>query len=79
MSVYRVSWFDTARICPTCQAEEEAHPDHARDVELTAVARGDLNFPGVGLSRMVAIQNANTLQGYIRARGLDLPADPILP
>ena len=50
MSVYRVSWFDTARICIACQEAEESHPDcaYARDVEHAAVARGDLNFPGVG-------------------------------
>lgn len=48
--VYRVSWFDTARICPTCQDEEESHPDYryAKDVEHAAVVAGDLNFPGVG-------------------------------
>ena len=50
MSVYRVSWFDTARICPTCQAYEEAHPDYryAKAVEHASVVAGDLNFPGVG-------------------------------
>lgn len=50
MSVYRVSWFDTARICPDCQSEEEAHPDYryAKDVEHAAVVAGDTNFPGVG-------------------------------
>lgn len=50
MPVYRVSWFDTARLCQACQAEEEAHPDfqYARDVEHQAVRDGDTNFPGVG-------------------------------
>lgn len=50
MSVYRVSWFDTARICDACQREEETHPDYgyAREVEHAAVRSGDLNFPGVG-------------------------------
>lgn len=50
MSVYRVSWFDTACICQTCQTEEESHPDfqYAREVEHQAVRGGDMNFPGVG-------------------------------
>lgn len=50
MPVYRVSWFDTARICQACQAEEEVHPDfqYAREVEHQAVRGGDTNFPGVG-------------------------------
>lgn len=47
---YRMSWFDTANICETCQVEEEAHPDYryAKDVENAAVEKGNTNFPGVG-------------------------------
>lgn len=49
-STYRVSWFDTAVLCPSCQVEEEKHPDfrYARETENAAVRNGDYNFPGVG-------------------------------
>jgi len=50
MPFYRVSFFNTDRICPGCQTEEEAHQDfaYAREVEHAAVVAGDMNFPGVG-------------------------------
>jgi hypothetical protein len=61
--------------------------DHITDEELLTaytVARtlevfSSAALPIFGLARTVAIQYANTLQGYIRARGLKVPADPILP
>lgn len=50
MPFYRVSFFNTARICLDCQTEEEAHPDfaYARAVEHAAFVAGNMNFPGVG-------------------------------
>ena len=50
LGVHRVSWFNTDTICPTCQKQEEAHPDFAwaKAVEHEAVKNGDTNFPGVG-------------------------------
>lgn len=45
------SYFDTSIICIECMEREQAHPDfwHAKAVENEHVARGDFNYPGVGL------------------------------
>lgn len=45
------SYFNTETICFTCADLERKHPEfeEARRVENEAVARGDYNFPGVGL------------------------------
>lgn len=45
------SYFNTEIICMDCQKKESAHPqyEHAREVEIAAVERGDYNFPGIGL------------------------------
>ena len=50
MSVYRVSYFDTAQICIKCLRDEEKHPDYefARAAEQAAVQAGNLNFQGIG-------------------------------
>ena len=46
----RCSWFNMETLCPSCQAEEEAHPRfaEAKEAEAAAVRAGDFNFPGIG-------------------------------
>lgn len=54
---FTVSIFNTQQICigygegDSCYERERAHPDfpRAQRIEQEAVARGDYNFPGVGL------------------------------
>ena len=45
------SMFNMQVICFECKDKEEAHPDYqrARDTELEAVKRGEMNFAGIGL------------------------------
>jgi len=46
-----MSYFNTDTCCPECIEKERKHPMYAEAVrvESEAVARGDLNFPGIGL------------------------------
>jgi hypothetical protein len=48
--IYTLSWFNTQSICIDCLHSEEAHPDfaYAKQVESSHVAKGNLNFQGVG-------------------------------
>ena len=45
------SYFNTQQICGECEDRERDHPDYekAKQAECEAVARGDCNFPGIGL------------------------------
>jgi hypothetical protein len=45
------SYFDTSQICFECADRERAHPafEAARQRETEECARGNFNFPGVGL------------------------------
>lgn len=49
-SVWRMSRFNTDRICPECELKEQNHPMYARAVEaeLEAVRAGNLNYEGIG-------------------------------
>lgn len=60
---------------PITDAELQAAYTVARTLEVFSMAA----HPIFGLAQKVACQYANTLQGYIRARGLPVPPDPILP
>lgn len=44
------SYFNTDIICLACETEEQAHPDYqlAKNTEMAEVARGNLNYPGIG-------------------------------
>jgi hypothetical protein len=46
-----MSMFNTQLICLACSKEERERPDfeEARRAESEAVARGDMNFPGISL------------------------------
>ena len=50
LKVRIMSRFNTDCLCMKCAEEERQHPDYqkAADVELDAVRRGDMNFPGIG-------------------------------
>ena len=45
------SYFNLEIICTECDDRESAHPryEEARRIEAAEVARGNYNFPGVGL------------------------------
>jgi hypothetical protein len=45
------SYFNTQQICFACSDLERKHPafEEARRVENEAVARGNFNYPGIGL------------------------------
>jgi hypothetical protein len=45
------SWFNTETICMECSRKEREHPlfPAAKAAEEAACARGDFNFPGIGL------------------------------
>ena len=47
----RMSWFNTQCICNLWEAKEMAHErvQEAVKAEREAVAKGDLNYPGIGL------------------------------
>lgn len=47
---WKMSYFNTEKLCPACQAKEREHPMYgaAKTAEQEAVARGDYNFPGIG-------------------------------
>lgn len=47
---WKMSLFNTDKLCPDCLAAEQAHPDYqkARDAEHAALLAGDYNFPGIG-------------------------------
>jgi recombinational DNA repair protein (RecF pathway) len=49
-NITTMSKFNTETICMDCQRREKAHPlyDEADLAEFTAVANGNLNFPGIG-------------------------------
>lgn len=51
-NVSTMSMFNIQEICVECKAAETERPDYQRAVEAewAAVAAGDLNFPGIGLS-----------------------------
>lgn len=50
-ALWTMSYFNSQHICLECSRKERAHPrfEEARQAELEAVQRGDLNFPGIGL------------------------------
>ena len=45
------SYFNTQIICGECDDKERAHPDFilAHEIESAEVAKGNYNFPGIGL------------------------------
>ena len=48
---FKMSWFNTDMICPSCQKKEEKDPRYkmAKEAERQAVLSGNYNFPGIGL------------------------------
>lgn len=50
-SIFQMSRFNTDNCCPACLTLERMHPLYraACKAEADAVARGDYNFPGIGL------------------------------
>jgi hypothetical protein len=51
MNVSSGSWFTLEIICWSCSQKEQEHPKfaEARAADEAAIARGDYNFPGIGL------------------------------
>ena len=49
-NVWKMSYFNTERLCLACQKKEQAHPDYerAKRIELEACLAGNHNFPGIG-------------------------------
>lgn len=52
-NTFRGSWFNEQMICPECAKKEENHPDFykAKAADFEAVAKGNYNFPGIGLPK----------------------------
>ncbi len=52
MGAHIMSKFDLAIICIPCKGDERQAPGYpaADEAEVSAVRRGELNFPGVGLT-----------------------------
>lgn len=48
---YTTSYFNTDKICFDCDLAESEHPDYerARRIEGQEMAKGNMNFPGIGL------------------------------
>lgn len=46
---------------------------------MNTLAQYSVVVPKFGIAFEVAIREANELRNYIRARGLTVPADPVLP
>lgn len=52
-NLFKMSYFNTEMLCPSCQLTEQAHPDYAKavKVELEEVRKRNFNFPGIGLPK----------------------------
>jgi len=46
---------------------------------MNTLAQYSVVVPKFGIAFEVAVRDANELRGYIRARNLEVPADPVLP
>lgn len=47
---WKMSYFNTEKICPACQKAEKMHPMYgaAKTAAQEAVKAGNYNFPGIG-------------------------------
>ena len=47
------SYFNTESICPSCETQEQAHPEYAKakEMEMIQVLKGNNNYEGIGLPK----------------------------
>lgn len=64
-----MSKFNTDIICDDCKSDEERAPNFkkADEAEIAAVRRGELNFPGIGLT----VEDAAFLSNALLTRKLE--------